>query len=268
MGKLAILLPLDSDDAALSGGDWAIDLALLQDMQPTRSVRSTDAANASTIIVIHATAAKAWSGLALGRTNLSADALVRISGADAEGDLGSTGYVGDWISAWPTSGRPEDRGLVWRDVFKTWTPGDSYAWWRIEIDDDTNADGYVEIGRLYIDALWQPAYNYSYGWERGRASVDIRVDTPGGHTLTDKRAAGPRVWSLPLNFVDRDDADDFLDEIDRLMGTAKDLFACLDPNETIRLHRKMMMATMPEVPPRSQPLFEIFRTTLKLKELR
>src|SRR5690349_8106081 len=111
-GTLTLLVPLDSDAATLSGGSWAMDLSLLQDMQPTRTVQSTDATTGSTIIIVHAAAAMAWSGLALGATNLSSAATIRIRAAASEAALtAGPGYDSTAVSAWPTSGKPTDAGL-------------------------------------------------------------------------------------------------------------------------------------------------------------
>lgn len=266
-GTLTLLVPLDSDAATLSGGDWAMDLALLQDIQPTRTVQSTDAQNASTIIKVHFTSAIAVTGLAFGKTNLGGTARLRISGASSEGALGSAGYVGSWIDAYPTTGKPTDTDLDWFDIFKTIVPGAAYAWWQIEIDDDTNADGFVEIGRLYIGEAWQPDYNFTYGSTIGHAALDLKNKTETGFTNTEKRGA-VRYFNLSLDVVSQDDAEEFLYEFRRRLGTAGDVFVCTDPEETTKLHRKMMMATAEEMPDTPHTFFGHFKTVLKFWELR
>lgn len=268
-GKLTMLVPWDSDAATLSGGSWAMSLALLQDMQPTYSVQSVDAVVTSTIIILQAASAQAWSGMALGRTNLSAAALIRIRAATSEANLtASPSYDSGWISAWPTSGRPTDAGLTWLDVFKQFNAGGSFVWWRIEIDDNTNTAGFVEIGRLYMAAAWTATYNFAYGSGRGHIPLDIRNKTETGFTNTDKRGA-QRVFDLKLDVVGQSDAEDFLYELRRRTGTAGDVFVCLDPAETTRLHRKMMMATFDEMPNDSYlaPAF-LFRAPCRLLEHR
>jgi hypothetical protein len=267
-GKLTMLMPWDSDAATLSGGSWATSLALLQDMQPTYSVQSVDATVTSTIIILQATSAQAWSGLALGRTNLSAAALIRIRAATSLGNLTSSpSYDSGWISAWPTSGRPTDAGLTWLDIFKLFSAGGSFVWWRIEIDDHTNIAGFVEFGRLYIAAAWTATYNFSYGSGRGHAELDVRNKTETGFTNTDKRGA-QRLFDLRLNFVASADAEDFIYEVRRRTGTAGDFFVCLDPTETTRLHRKMMMATFDVMPNDTYLVNNVFQVPCRLLELR
>lgn len=257
--KLAILDPYYSDLATLTGTGWAMPLSYLQDMQPTRSIQPSGSTSGNTIVIDFGSAVTCDS-LALGRVRAPPDAMMTIEAATSEGGLASPAYSSGSVSIWPTTGKPTDRGVVYYDVFKEIAAGSAYRWWKITIDAE-------EVGRLYHGPIWQPTYNYSYGWERGRAPLDIRVDTPGGHTLTDKKNS-PRIWTLPLNFISRADADDFFDDLEGRIGTAGDFFVCLDPTETTRLHRKMMMATLAEVPSRAQQHLNVFRATLKLRELR
>lgn len=266
-GNLTLLVPLDSDAATLSGGDWAMDLALLQDIQPTRTVQSTDATTGSTIIIIEATSAMAWSGLALGATNFSSSATIRIRAATSEANLtASPGYDSTAISAWPSSGKPTDAGLDSYDIFKTFAPGGSFVWWRIDIADTGNADGFIEIGRLYIAEAWEPDYPFT-GLAIGHAALDLKNKTETGFTNTEKRGS-VRYLDLKLDVVSAADAEDFLYEFRRRLGTAGDLFVCLDPEETTRLHRKMMMATAEEMPDTPHAFFAHYRTVLKFWELR
>lgn len=262
-----MLVPLDSDAATLSGGSWAMSLALLQDMQPTLTVQSTNALNASTLIKINFASSLAITGFALGHTNLSTDARLRFSGAASEGALGSSGYVGSWISAWPATGRPTDAGLDWLDVFKMITPGAAYPWWRIEIDDDTNAEGFVELGRLYAAVAWSPDVNFIHGSESGHADIGIRNKTEAGHTNTERRD-GPRVWDLRFDFLSVAEAKGFIYELRRRVGTAGDVFVCLNPDETTYLHREMMMATFDAMPSTPYRFLNGFSSNFKLWELR
>ncbi len=267
MDRFTLLTPLYSDAATLSGGSWAMDLALLQDMQPSQTVQSTDATNASTKFKIHFPTARAISGFGFGKTNLEADARLKFSGAAAEGDLGSTGYVGSWGSAWPVTGRPTDADLDYLDVFKMITPGSAYEWWQVEIDDDTNSDGFVELGRLYADEAWSPDATFTYGSEATRIDVSIRNKTEGGFTNTERRD-GPRFWDLKFDFLSIAEAKGFVYELRRRVGTAGDVFVCLNPEETTYLHREMMMATFDAMPGTPYRFLDRFACNFKLLELR
>lgn len=267
MDRFTLLTPFYSDAATLSGGSWAMDLALLQDPQPSRTVQSTDATNASTKLKIHFPTARAISGFAFGKTNLQADARVKFSGATSEVDLGSSGFVGGWGSVWPVTGRPTDADLEDFDVFKMITPGSAYEWWQAEFDDDTNTDGFVEFGRLYADEAWSPACNFTYGSEPTHVDTSIRNKTEGGFTNFEKRN-GPRFWDLKFDFLSNAEAKGFIYELRRRIGTAGDVFVCLNPEETTYLHREMMMATFDAMPGTPYRILDRFNSNFKLLELR
>lgn len=270
MEKMFILSPRESDAAVLSGGSWAAaaPLANLQDMQPTNSARTTDDSNASSVIILDALGAKAWDTLAFIRSNLSATgATVRLrADNDPENLTGTPGLDTTALSPWPISGRPADPGMVWFDVLKQFTPSEPYRYWRIDIDDDANADEYIEIGRLILGAAFVPHYNFAKNWSRVRAATDVRIKTPYGHTLTSPRKR-PRLWTLPFDAVTPDDAEEGFDQLSAQRGTAGDVVVCLDPAATTRLHRKTMLATFDEPPQIGQPYFNSFRTTVNFYEL-
>jgi len=268
MARMIVLDPYYSDRATLSGGSWALPLANLQDMQPSRTVQSNGVAPASTKIVARFAEAVRCTALTLGRHNLSSTAMVRnIAGNDLYDLAFAPWFNTGWLSVWPSSGKPTDRGVTWYDMFKLLAPTMAYRWWRIEIDDSANAAGFLEIGRLYLGTYWQPPVNYSKGRDFGRLPIDVRMVTDYGHTLTDKRVA-PRSWTLPLDFLKPDDAETAIYEMQRELGTANDVFVVLNPDDTTLLHRRSMMATLAEVPTVVQPYANTYRTTLKWTELR
>lgn len=58
------------------------------------------------------------------------------------------------------------------DFSMRWFGGVIAQYMRIEIDDTTNADGYVEAGRLKIGNAWTPQHNFDWG-----TTMDVTEDT-------------------------------------------------------------------------------------------
>lgn len=266
MARLILLDPYYSDRATLSGGDWAMPLSYLQDMQPTRSVQSAGVTTAATQFDVDFGSAVTCDYIAMGRVRAPADATVTVKAATSQGGLASPTWSSGSMSVWPSSGKPGDRGLIFYDVLKALAAGSAYRWWRIEIDGQNSGDGYLELGRLYMGPKWQPAYNFSYGWRNSREPLDLRIEAKSGHTLTGARKK-PRLWDLPINTVAKDDAEDAIYEFRRNFGTHGDFFLCLDPDATTRLHRKMMMATFSAIPEDAQPYHNTFSAAFKVREL-
>ena len=136
------------------------------------AARSTDDANASTKFDIDNGSAKLTRAVALIGTNLSQAALVKVSWGTTLG--GAEVATSGWVSAfavpvayggieWPASGSLGAEFIV----YVATTPAASARYIRVEIDDTANADGYVQIGRLWVGDGFEPTYNAVYGMERG-----------------------------------------------------------------------------------------------------
>lgn len=161
-----------------TGGDWepTLPLANLNSTRITKVARSVDAELASTQWVEQVPAAA--QGIFLRWTNLSSDAQLRLSVGTTSG--ASDLYAGTWVDYWrytPASGitaRQVD-GMI---ITPTEMPAD--AWWKLEIDDTTNPDGYVEIGLRHIAPLWQPTYSAAYGLQDGVEDLSEDDAADGG----------------------------------------------------------------------------------------
>lgn len=182
MANLLLAWQNRGDEAALSGGSWlaALPLSNLQRRQVQRVARSTNATLASTQFLVSLPAARTIGVAALVAHNLSASAKVRFSASDTAG-FSVTQYTSGWLDAWPSGTIPESL-LAWEDdnfwrgtlsdagragylspVIHALATEQSWRYWKVEVDDTTNADGYVQIGRLFLARAWRPTVNYAYG---------------------------------------------------------------------------------------------------------
>ncbi len=168
------------DLATLSGGSWSSTLPLVnvQSRVLSKAARSTDDAIASATINIDYGAAASYyiAVVALIAHNLSSAAKVRIR-ASTVSDFASTTYDSGWVNAW-ASGTIPSALLEWEsDSFWLGTVSAQmragYAapyvklttrvtsrYWRIEIDDTSNSDTWIQIGRLFMSDTWTAANNY------------------------------------------------------------------------------------------------------------
>ena len=161
-----------------TGGDWAptLPLANLNSTRITKVARSVDATLLKTQWVEQVPAAAQV--LILKWCNLSSAAQLRLSVGTTSGDDDLyAGAWGDYFRYTPASGitaRQVD-GII---VTPTEMPAD--AWWKVEIDDTANADGYVEIGHRHIAPLWQPAISAAYGLQDGVEDLSESDASDGG----------------------------------------------------------------------------------------
>ena len=186
MGNLVIGYRNRIDDATLSGGSFvaACPITNVQDKRITRVARSSDATAASTRFDIDLGAALACQGFAVVNHNASAAATWTITGGTSSG--ASDTYSGSARSAvqmstsadvleWEDSGFWEGTGDEWvrnmHPLIYVHTAQITARYWRIQITDTANADGYVQFGRVYIGPVLIPALNDSYG--RGQGFKDF-----------------------------------------------------------------------------------------------
>jgi hypothetical protein len=56
----------------------------------------------------------------------------------------------------------------------------TYRYWRLEIDDPTNPDGYIEVGDWFLGSYFEPDSNYDRGWSQNRVATETIVRTDAG----------------------------------------------------------------------------------------
>jgi hypothetical protein len=184
--------------ATLSGGSWqaARPLANLQDLVLARVARSADATTGSTVVVADLGQARAVRILGLAAHNLTASATQRWRGAASEAGLtAAPGWDSGAVAVWRGSDTPaanagEDGLPVHRPVALAVADSDqSWRWWRLDLADTGNPDGFVEAGYLMLWQAWQPSRNFSYGKALGLETGTIRQESIGLVETHDRRAS-------------------------------------------------------------------------------
>jgi hypothetical protein len=71
---------------------------------------------------------------------------------------------------------------------------------RFEINDPTNPDGYIEIGRLGLGNYWQPDFGVSFGYSAGRV-INTRTVSARSGALYGRRRPQHREIVLQLDWL-------------------------------------------------------------------
>jgi hypothetical protein len=187
---------------------------------------------------------------------------------------GTTAYEHEWDSMWDdvftdiyppgvlNAGEPGysdgeltqaqlDAGYQY-DLIAFPTAGTIAQFWRTELDDTTNAAGYVEIGRLVIANGYQPTINFSNGASLGVQTSTTRTETDGGAFYFNERPRR-RLFNGVIEYLGIDEALVRLYEMERLLGTHEQFLFVYDPADTYHLHRRAFVATLAELSPMSMP---------------
>lgn len=194
----------------------------------TLVARSTDALAASTKFCVDLGAARVLRAFALANHNLSTDGQWRVLlGTTAGDDDVFSGTFADWLHTVTDDtitalGMEDDEYLRdWRNAYFVPPSAMSARYVTVEIDDETNPDGYVQVGRGWASGLFVPEHNISYGFPRGWDDLS-----------TKERAESGSLWATPrrrlrrLQFVLEAlglEEGNQLDELQRVLGTCDDV---------------------------------------------
>jgi len=278
--------PIHSDNAnaALSAGSWeaALPLTNLADRRLAKVARSTDATTASTKFDVDLGAVRYIHAVALIGHNLSLAATVRIY-ADDNGGFASPDYDSTALPAIPDiypSDMPQwevvasrDGALSQEDYDAGYVPDfihicpspQTERYWRIEIVDTANADGYVQIGRLVIVSVYQPILNMDYGAGLGWQTSSTSAETDGGATYHVDRKRR-RIFNFVLPWVSDDEGLVHGFRLQQALGTSEQLLFVFDPADTVHLHRRSMLCTLESLSPLVMPYLKEFEQAVSLVE--
>lgn len=214
--------PIRSKTATVSGGSWMSNLpaANLLSGDLSLKARSSDALAASTKFDIDLGAAYPIYVLGLIGHNLSrTGATVRWYGDLNDPTFASPDYDSGAVNPYPNI-YPASAALWGEDVssgplpatmyalgqrldyFVPFTTANSYRYWRCEIVDTGNADGYVEVAMAPVAQGWIPSVRPSVGLKVGREDAKARR----------------RLTALDMGLFDLDESLINVAELERALG--------------------------------------------------
>lgn len=273
------------DSGTLSGGSWlaALPLLNLQDRQVQKVARSVNADLANTTFTIDLGQARTIGVLALVVHNLSALAKVRITASDTAGFV-VTYYDSGWLDVWPAGQIPQSL-LEWEDdnfwlgtlsqnaragyqspyIHILATP-QSLRYWRVALDDTTNTDTYLQIGRLFLASTWVPAVNYAHGAGIGYTDpspIDVSLS---GAEFFDVRSKY-RTFAFDLTCILGTEAYQYALELQRLAGSTGEVLLVPDPADTTLMPVRAFVGRLVQLSPITQPQPNAFSASFAVKEL-
>lgn len=254
---------IDAATVTASGAAASLPVTNLQNEQPEKIYRSDDTAP---YIEIDLGSAQAINLISVLYHTLTSAGTWHIRAATTQGNLtASPGYdsgvVDIWDAGWPTDQSPL-HGLKWL------TSSQTYRWWRIDFSDAGNADGYIDIGRLYIDNAWQlpDGQNISYGWQVEFIDPSTHARSKGARLYTEAQTAW-RALKCSMDFLDEDEMYDNLYELQRRRGRSKDALVIRDPAATTHLIRQMIYGKFTQLSPIINDRRNIFRSRVHIEEM-
>lgn len=213
--------------------------------------------------------------------NLKLNAKYRLSGSK-DPSFSVIGYDTGWQSVWPSVYTPDqvewEAENFWFGIY-TLSEIEGYPshliiplgaayllrYWKFEIDDQSNPDGYVEVGRLFVGDGWQPAnsiaYNCSIAWE----DPTTITEALSGSEYFDPKSAY-RVARILTHFMSDDEAYSKAFEIQRKSGTWKEVIYIHDVDDTSLSLRRRFPGRLRSIGPIENPYTNANQSNWEIKE--
>jgi hypothetical protein len=239
---------------AISGGSWeaALPASHLLNAELAVVARTTNASTSSTQVAIDLGQARVIRAVAIVRHNLSLNATWRVL-------LGTTSGAGDvysgTLAAWSSSAFQTALATAGVDTGESERDGSlamivlpqSYSarHVKVEISDASNADGYVEIGRLFIGGGVVPQYNASYGLRDELIDLSTVTRSESGAPWPVRRRRLRQVrFVLPWLSLDEGE---LLQEVRRLIGITDEVLYAPDVGDSFVCNRFGMLGQLEEM---------------------
>lgn len=258
-------------------------LTNLQDPALATLARSANDLNASTQLSIDLKVGRGIRVVTLSQHNISQSGQVKVTASNDSG-FSTLAYDSGWVDAWPVffapGSVPWGTPGLWTGTFSA-EEADDYTmqfvhvlttaiwarYWKIEIDDEANPAGYVELSRASLWSAWQPDTNMGYG-----ATVGWDTDTPADRSLSGvdyyDRRTPRRVVQFTLPLIPEATALTKPFEMMRKLGLDDHLFFVFDPDDDqAEMFRRSFLATIRELSPLEYSIYAYNSQVFALKEV-
>ena len=274
-----------TDEGILAGGSWLSNLPItnLQNRQVQKVARSNGTGASATKFDIDLGSAKSIGVVALVVHNISVTGSVRITASDSV-SFTTLYYDSGNVAVWPSGVIPQDL-LEWEDDnfwLGTISPearagynspyiyrveGNlSLRYWRVEIDDTSNSDGYVHIGRLFLSDVWQPTYGPRVGAALGMDDTSAIESSLGGSEYFDTRHRA-RVYRCDLQAMNSTEAYSRVLDLQNLLGIQGEILIDPDTADTANKPRRAFVGRMRSLSPVVESSPGLFDTSFEIREL-
>ena len=271
------------DEATFASyGSWEASLPLtnLKNRTLSKVARSTDDANASTKLRFSLTKDRIVGTVAVINHNLSTTATWRYR---VYSDSGYTtlAYDSGTLDVWPTmpvgffeweddgfwfmKTPEEDRELFTATTIHVPTSTITAQYYQVEFFDDSNPDGYVQLGRIFVGKKYQPTVNMSLGASVSYEARTIIDEAISGAEYFDRRPSF-RVARFELELLDSSDG--YLNmDLEKISDIDSEVVFIYDADDAVGIGRKSFLGRLRTLTPIEQPYTTYYRTSYEIKEL-
>lgn len=203
----------------------------------------------------------------LAHHNLTLAAQVRIQ-ADNAGTFAAPVYDSGWLNAFAAGVTDASRAGQRQHFWHVLASATSAAYWRLQITDAANPDGYVAVGRMgLMRGVWQPSINMaagaSLGWENRQ---EVQEALSGAEWFVDKEAR--KVVRFSIEHLPTAEAFDNPFTMGRLASTyRRELLFVYDPADGLQSQRRLIWGRLRQLGALEEPFFNAHTASFEVSEL-
>lgn len=282
---MAIGWPNNIDTSTLSGGSWSTTLPLsnIKHRLVQRPSRSSDVTTTSTKFDIDLGSTIPVQLLTLVSHTLSLEATYKITASDVS-DFSVLLYDSDWLDVWPRlwpsltlewsadnwwSGRPLQKdieGWQW-DLPHVLDQQVDARYWRVEMNDENNTTGYIDIGRVFIGRLFKATINASYGASIGYEN-DTEIQTaPQTGIEFFRPGAAYRTVRFNYDLLQPYEAITIIMDMQRRVGSDKEVFFLWDVADLVYRMQRSFLGRLRKLSALEHPYYNIYQSSFEIKEI-
>lgn len=273
-------------DGTFSGGDWVdsgtITLENLATPYMSEVARSSSADAEDTQFSVDLGRARTVGVIGLGNTSIRPTAQWRIRAYQDDGltvtiyDSGVIDIPGTTVSSlsleWEDDGFWEGLSQEFDDLMKGVTlihlpPDDVYArFWLVEVFDEGNPAGYVDIGAAYVGSRWQPDHNASYGSnELGFEDLTDEEESRNGTKFFNDRNIR-RIMAFALEYLPDEMEARNIYRLSMRARRSRQILFIMFPLQPETYQREAFFGTLRQLPPIHRNSFQTIHTNFLIEE--
>jgi len=142
----------------------------------------------------------------------------------------------------------------------------TYRYWRVDLIDAANPDGYIEVGRLFAGSAWSPTYNAQYGAMLGYEDRDQVTEMDSGSEYSRKRPA-PRIASFTFQGLTDSEAIGTVIDMQRRLGSSGEVLYEWDPADTTYAPTRRFLGRLRRCDPLNAAFLNRHLAEFEVKEL-
>ncbi|MDK2124145.1 hypothetical protein [Parachitinimonas caeni] len=281
MANAILAAPNRIEAATLSGGDWLAGSRPNLASRPYGQAAQSNGLNpTATQFTLTLDQPRSLRVLALLAHNLGSLAQVRWR-LSLDAAFSQSVFDSGWSPVWPALPTPdmrwsdanwwsgtldeERRAFYPRHHFTVLPDERLGAYVRCELNDPSNPDGAIKIGRAGVYDGWQPVRNFSWGRKLGHDSTEKVIKSEAGAVYSNGGQV-VRVAQISFDWLSASEARATMD-LERRLGLTGELIYLAKPDDPASFTHEAFPARLHELSPIEVPLFAAQRKAFVIEEL-